>query len=115
MSSTSIDLTFLERFCNGDRARMTRYVGMYLEGAPAMFDRLAGLQEAGDTDGLVVAAHSLRPQVHYMGAQALFDLLTVVETRARAEGAAACREAVPAAIALNATVMDELRSWAGTG
>ncbi|MBP6697377.1 MAG: hypothetical protein KA175_07155, partial [Flavobacteriales bacterium] len=74
---------------------------------------LQALQAAGDADGLAVAAHSLRPQVNYMGAQRLFDLLTSIEQQARTDGAGACADQVKEALALNEKVMAELRAQPG--
>ncbi len=113
MEGPHIDLTYLERFCKGDRSRMEKYMQMYLQGAPDLFAKLSSLFEAGDAEGLAVAAHSLRPQVNYMGAQGLFDLLTSIEQVARTEGAAACADAVKEALALNDLVLSELRGQLG--
>jgi HPt (histidine-containing phosphotransfer) domain-containing protein len=108
-----IDLVYLERFCKGDRSRMEKYIRMYLDASPGLFGQLAGKVATGDAEGLAVTAHSLRPQVNYMGAQKLFDLLTVIEQRARLEGAVACASQVTEACALNENVMAELRSALG--
>jgi HPt (histidine-containing phosphotransfer) domain-containing protein len=107
------DLAYLERFCKGDRSRMEKYIHMYLHGAPELFAKLDVLLTAGDAESLAVAAHSLRPQVNYMGAERLFDLLTSIEQLARGEGAAACADQVKEALALNEKVMAELRSQLG--
>lgn len=109
------DLAYLERFCKGDRARMEKYIRMYLDGTPALFAKLVEQCAAGDAEGLAVSAHSLRPQVNYMGSQQLFDLLKEIELRARAEGAAACSAAVNDALALNERIGTELCAWLGTG
>ncbi|MEO8067415.1 MAG: Hpt domain-containing protein [Flavobacteriales bacterium] len=113
MESTHTDLAYLERFCKGDRSRMEKYVHMYLQGAPDLFQKLKALLDDGDGEGLVVAAHSLRPQVNYMGAQRLFDLLTTIEERARGEGAAPCALLVQEAMDMNAKVMAELSGQFG--
>lgn len=110
MQHTYIDLAYLERFCKGDRSRMEKYIRMYLQGAPDLFANLNVLVVAGDGEGLAVAAHSIRPQVNYMGAQALYDLLSILEQVARAEGAAACVAHVNEALALNEQVMAALRA-----
>lgn len=108
-----IDLGYLERFCKGDRSRMEKYIRMYLDASPGLFAQLQERLSAGDAEALAVSAHSLRPQVNYMGAQPLFDLLTAIELLARAEGAAACASQVEEALGLNAQVMAELRSALG--
>ncbi len=112
-SMVHIDIGYLERFCKGDRTRMEKYIRMYLEAAPGMFTRLREHLRAADAGALAVAAHSLRPQVNYMGAQVLFDLLTAIEQRARAEGASPCAAQVEDACDLNEKVMAELRSALG--
>ncbi len=113
MPHPAIDLAYLERFCKGDRTRMGKYIGMYLQAAPGLFQSLQERMEHGDGEGLAVAAHSLRPQVNYMGAQVLFDLLTAIEFRARGDGAMACAAEVREALALNENVMAELREQLG--
>ncbi len=107
------DLGYLERFCKGDRTRMEKYIRMYLEASPGLFAQLRERQAGGDAEALAVSAHSLRPQVNYMGAQHLFDLLTSIEQQARGEGAAACADTVKVALDLNENVMAELRSALG--
>lgn len=110
MDAPLTDLAYLERFCKGDKVRMEKYLRMYLEGTPTLFNTMQALCTAGDAEALAVAAHSLRPQVNYMGAKRVFDLLTVVEQRARAEGAAACVTEVSEMLALNEKVLAELRA-----
>lgn len=107
------DLGYLERFCKGDRSRMEKYIIMYLEASPGLFGHLRDRLTAGDAEALAISAHSLRPQVNYMGAQKLYDVLTGIEHRARAEGAAACSTQVDEAFGLNEKVMAELRSALG--
>lgn len=115
MEAPLTDLAYLERFCKGDRSRMEKYVRMYLAGAPELFAKMDAALAAQDGESLAVAAHSARPQVNYMGAQKLFDLLTTLEQLARAEGAAACRALVKEAVDLNEKVMAELREQPGHG
>lgn len=106
-----MDLAYLERFCKGDRSRMERYVDMYLRGSPALYEDLkAGLANA-DGDGLARAAHSLRPQVNYMGATALFDRLSELEDMARSGGLTGCTEALNECLAMNERLMVELGAW----
>jgi len=115
MDRPTIDLDYLSRFCKEDRSRVERYVSMYVQGSPALFADLTAKLEAGDSEGLAVAAHSLRPQVNYMGAQQVFDLLTGIEADARAKGTAACAEAVRECLRLNEIVLRELQAWASAG
>ena len=109
----AIDLDYLERFCKGDRERMEKYIRMYLDASPGLFADLAAKAAAGDVDGLALAAHSLRPQVNYMGAHQVFETLTRIEQNARAEGAAACAELIARLPGMNESVLDELRAALG--
>lgn len=115
MDAPLTDLVYLERFCKGDRSRMEKYIRMYLSGAPDLFEKMNSALAAQDGESLAVAAHSARPQVNYMGAQKLFDLLTVLEQQARADGASTCHALVKDAIDLNDKVMAELRARPGHG
>jgi len=110
MEARHIDLEYLERFCKGDQARMEKYARIYLEGAPGLFAQLEECLDTGNGEGLAVTAHTLRPQVNFMGAQSLLDLLTATEERARKTGAADCAELVGQARSLHEQVMTELRA-----
>ncbi|MBK6830927.1 MAG: Hpt domain-containing protein [Flavobacteriales bacterium] len=110
----AVDLEYLERFCKGDRSRMEKYIRMYLDASPGLFADLAAKAGSGDAEGLAVAAHSLRPQVNYMGAQGLFDTLTTIEGLARAEGIEGCKELVDRLPGMNAEVIAELRAAIGS-
>ena len=106
----SIDPAYLSTFCKGDRARMERYIRQYLDSSPAAFAQLAEKLSADDAEGLAFVAHSLRPQATFMGAQAILELLSSIEQRARAEGAAACTELVKSLAPLCEQVHTELRT-----
>lgn len=105
------DLDFLERFCKGDRDRMEKYVRIYLDGAPALFAKLRERLAANDSEGLALAAHSLKPQVNYMGSQGLFDLLAAIEVQAQNSGATNCAQFVEEAFTAQVGVVAELQAW----
>lgn len=113
MEEVVIDLAYLERFSKGDRSRMAKYIGLYLDGAPALFARLSDCQARGDAEGLGIAAHSLRTQVNLMGAGRLHELLTAIERDTGTLGAAGCESAVREALMVNDRVMASLRDWTG--
>lgn len=112
MSTT--DLAFLERFCQGDRARMVKYIDLYLAEAPAYFAQLEQALVADDAAQLAAAAHDLRPMMHQMGAPHLMALLTDVEARAKAEGAVACTPLVGKVLALREAMDGALRDARST-
>ncbi len=113
MDSPLTDLGYLERFCKGDRSRMEKYIRMYIDASPRLFADLGAKAAAGDANGLAIAAHSLRPQVNYMGAHHLFETLTTIEQKARAEGTAACAVLIDRLPGMNERVLDELRTALG--
>ena len=53
MDAPLSDLAYLERFCKGDRARMEKYIRIYLAGAPELFAKMD-------------AALAAQPQLHYL-------------------------------------------------
>jgi CheY-like chemotaxis protein/HPt (histidine-containing phosphotransfer) domain-containing protein len=83
MPDPHIDLTYLERLYKGDRARIAQWIHIYLEEAPAQFQRLSDSLEKNDTERLASAAHDLRPQAHYVGAVRMLELLIAIGQRAR--------------------------------
>lgn len=109
-----MDLSYLERMCKGDSQRMGRYIALYLQEAPALFEQLQEALRSGNGEVLAVSAHTLRPQVRYMGSNGLFRLLTTLEIRARARGANVCAELVTEACEENTRLMQLLRNWKDT-
>ena len=107
------DLSSLEHLCRGDQERVKEYVQNYLDAAPDLLNVLVTLVKVGDGERLAAAAPSLLPQIRYMGAGQLLDLLTGIGDKARAEGTAACAAQVDEAVALNEKVMAELRERPG--
>ena len=105
---THTDLAYLERFCNGDIKQMQDCIRLYLDGTPALFAQLEERMRSGDAEGLAVVTHGLRPQVHFMGAKELYDVLTAIEECARSAGAQACREQVLRVAELKEKVRAEL-------
>jgi len=109
-----MDLSYLERMCKGDSERMSRYIALYLQEAPALFNQLEQALQSGNGETLAISAHSLRPQARYMGGNNLFSMLTTIEIRARARGTEACSELVSQACAENRALLESLRGWKAT-
>ena len=108
--SPHIDLSFLDRFCQGDRLRMAKYIALYLAEAPAIFAELQQAARDQDVEQVAATAHNLRPMMHQMGAQRLMDLLTSVEERANEEEATAIALLVQDAMRMSAEVETALRA-----
>ena len=61
------NLSFLSNFAAGDTARMKKYIGMFLQIAPQQMQKIRTALAASDWDGVRANAHSLKPQITYMG------------------------------------------------
>ncbi|MBP6392477.1 MAG: Hpt domain-containing protein [Flavobacteriales bacterium] len=115
MPDPHIDLSYLERLYKGDQARIAQWIHIYLEEAPAQFERLSDSLEKNNAEGLAAAAHELRPQAHYVGAARMLELLVAIGQRARTDGATACAEIVGELRSIGTLVDDELRAVITTG
>lgn len=107
---SSIDLSYLERLFKGDRSRIHAWIQIYLEEAPAQFQRLTDAVARNDAQALALGAHELRPQAHYLGTPRMLELLIAVSEMARAGDTGACRDAVAELVALGEAVDAELRA-----
>jgi len=78
-----VDLSFLRSFTKDNPVKMKRYISMYLNIAPETFNRMeSNLHDENWTD-LAINAHSLKPQVDYMGIASLKEALVQIETKAK--------------------------------
>jgi len=81
-----VNLSFLENFTKGDTEKRNQYIRMYLKTAPLLFSDLKALFQSEQWDELYVKAHSLKPQVLYMGISNLSGLLIKIEELAKQKG-----------------------------
>ena len=65
VSYTNID--FLKQFTNNDAQKMKKYIGMFLDNAPKLLSRLELGMTQLNYEEVKIAAHSLKPQMSYMG------------------------------------------------
>jgi HPt (histidine-containing phosphotransfer) domain-containing protein len=77
------NLDFLVNFTAGDRTRLIKYVNMFLNSAPAEVERIKNGLSGNDYEMIRAAAHSLRPQMTYMGIKSGETLLKQMETIAQ--------------------------------
>jgi len=61
------DMQFLKSLTGGNLEKMHKYVGMFLDNAPKLLANIDAALEAGDYPAVKIAAHSLKPQLSYMG------------------------------------------------
>jgi HPt (histidine-containing phosphotransfer) domain-containing protein len=108
--SSRLDLSYLERLYKGDRTRMAQWVGIYLEEIPGHLQRLAACVQRDDREGLSAIVHDLRPQMHYLGAQRMLELLVRLSDAAKTTGAAACTPVLQELLIESDAVAAELRN-----
>lgn len=61
------DMNFLQQFTNDDHAKQYKYIQMFLDNAPKLLMQLHDGLARKDFDTIKIAAHSLKPQLSYMG------------------------------------------------
>lgn len=73
------DLAFLTGFTKGDQAKMKKYINMFLDIAPKSVADMERYNAEKKFDELKVVAHSLKPQVSYMGIKHLETTIKEIE------------------------------------
>lgn len=107
-----VNLSFLENFTKGNTEKRNQYIRMYLKTAPQLFSDMESSFQSKQWDELYVKAHSLKPQVLYMGISSLSDLLIKIEALARLKGNKnELATVVQQAIDLNNQAMIELNKY----
>ncbi|HEU4716952.1 MAG TPA: Hpt domain-containing protein [Bacteroidia bacterium] len=83
-NKTQTDLGFLGTFTGNDTARMRKYITLFLGAAPAEAEAIRSALTTADHEKVRASAHSLRPQMTYMGAKAGEELLKRMEEDVKA-------------------------------
>jgi len=76
------DMTFLKQFTNNNVEKMNKYIGMFLENAPKLLASIEHGLEEKDFTGIKVAAHSMKPQLSYMGVKEEISHVFLIEQTA---------------------------------
>lgn len=90
------DMQFLKSLTGGNAEKMHKYVGMFLDNAPKLLTNIDVALEAGDYSAVKIAAHSLKPQLSYMGVKEDVSKIFMMEQSA---GSSAHFAALPAMFA----------------
>lgn len=61
------DMNFLKQFTGGNPEKMNKYIGMFLENAPGLLNTVEKSLKEQNYPAIKIAAHSLKPQLSYMG------------------------------------------------
>ncbi len=67
LPATVTDMNFLRSFTGGNPQKQQKYVGMFLDNAPKLMDSIEKALAVKDYPAIKIAAHSLKPQMSYMG------------------------------------------------
>ena len=61
------DMAFLRQFTTNNPEKMKKYVGMFLDNGPKLLSTIEQSLQSKDFPALKIAAHSMKPQLSYMG------------------------------------------------
>jgi signal transduction histidine kinase/CheY-like chemotaxis protein/HPt (histidine-containing phosphotransfer) domain-containing protein/Tfp pilus assembly protein PilF len=89
------DMQFLRQFTGGNPEKMAKYVGMFLENGPKLLASVNKSLETKDYGTMKIAAHSLKPQLSYMGVKEDISHIFLIEQTA---GESAHYERLPSLI-----------------
>jgi signal transduction histidine kinase/CheY-like chemotaxis protein len=79
------DMQFLQQFTGGNPEKLKKYKGMFLDNAPKLLDSMERALDAKDYSAIKIAAHSLKPQLSYMGVKEEESKIFLIEQSAGAE------------------------------
>ena len=86
------DRMFLKQFTGGKPDKMQKYISMFLENAPKLLSAIDNGMASGDYNAVKIAAHSLKPQLSYMGVKEEVSHIFLIE---QAAGSSAHHEKLP--------------------
>src|SRR5690606_34207972 len=73
------DLSYLEKFCEGDKAKMQKYIGIFLKGAPDIIARLQSALSEYNYERIASQAHASKPTFMMMGMHQANELAKELE------------------------------------
>lgn len=80
------EMQFLKQFTGGSREKMSKYIGMFLDNAPKLLRQIEDAMITKDLPSLKIAAHSLKPQLSYMGVKEEVSHIFLIEQTASESG-----------------------------
>ncbi|MCD6062628.1 MAG: response regulator [Flavipsychrobacter sp.] len=76
------DMQFLKQFTGGNAEKMKKYIGMFLENGPRLLTNMEQALGTKDYASLKISAHSLKPQLSYMGVKEDVSHIFLIEQTA---------------------------------
>lgn len=73
------DRHFLNGFANGNEQKVQKYIGMFLDNAPRLLANIDQAMIEKDWPAVKIAAHSLKPQLSYMGVKEEVSKVFLIE------------------------------------
>lgn len=73
------NLTFLINFTKGNKEKIRRYVEMYITSTPTVIEEMKISFKEGNYENVRLKAHSIKPQIQYMGIEELGSVLMRIE------------------------------------
>ncbi|HQQ94832.1 MAG TPA: ATP-binding protein [Bacteroidia bacterium] len=90
-ASAYSDLSYLEKFCEGNTERMSKYINMFLDSVPGFINDLNSALTGHNKTELANRVHAFKTRWIMMGMQQSKDLALEIENQCRTEG----EEAIP--------------------
>ena len=82
LPDTVTDMQFLHQFASGNVEKMNKYINMFLENAPRVVSTIDEALRVKDYPSVKIAAHSLKPQLSYMGIKEEISHIFLIEQTA---------------------------------
>ena len=82
------DLAYLTKFCEGDRARMKKYIDMFTSSAPALINTIRAASQKGDHTEIANQLHGFKTKWVMMGMSATNLLSKEIEELCRNDNGA---------------------------
>lgn len=76
------DMQFLAQFTGGNPEKMEKYKGMFLQNGPRLLTNIEDGLRTGDYPAVKIAAHSMKPQLSYMGVKEEVSHIFLIEQTA---------------------------------
>jgi len=73
------DMQFLKQFTAGNPEKLRKYINMFLDNAPTVLERLELALNTQDFPTVKICAHSLKPQLNYMGVKEEISKILMIE------------------------------------
>jgi CheY-like chemotaxis protein/HPt (histidine-containing phosphotransfer) domain-containing protein len=79
------DLTYLRNFCDGDQARMEKYIKIFVDSAPGLVDKLNAAMAVNDVVEIADQVHGYKTKWIMMGMTGAKELALKIEMECRRE------------------------------